>query len=190
MMRKVAIAAAVVFLASVAQADSGDSTSYLYTGNQLSNSGNPNTLLSPSGQYVPGLPSCTCSITGELTFAQALDLPTDIETVTGVPTSYSFSVDGFTVNQANSTITQFFLGDLWWGLNIVGTNGVEIETVCDNGCGNDGGATDSLTVNGSLVALEIGNKGTWATEVPEPAVYWMLMAGVAILAWTKRKLAL
>src|ERR1700733_8801773 len=85
-MRKLALAAAVVLLASVAHADSGDSTSYVYTGNQLSNSGNPNTLLSPSGQYVPGLPSCTCSITGEMTFAQALDLPTDIETVTGIPT--------------------------------------------------------------------------------------------------------
>jgi len=48
-MRKLALAAAVVLLASVAHADSGDSTSYVYTGNQLSNSGNPNTLLRQAG---------------------------------------------------------------------------------------------------------------------------------------------
>ena len=78
---------AVAFLATVAHADS---TSYSYVGNPLDN----------QGSWTAPEPLCTCNITGELTFAQPLNFPgPNIETVTGIPSSYSFSVDGYVLNQ-------------------------------------------------------------------------------------------
>jgi len=174
-MKRVLLAVAVLlFWAGFARADSGDSYVYSYVGNPLDN----------AGSWV-NQASCTCNITGEMTFAQPLNLPTDIETVTGVPTSYSFSVDGYTLTQANSTINFFGLGELWWGLQMTGTNGLTISTVCEAGCGDDGGATDwagfnSLT-NAPTIGVAIGTPGTWTASVPEPLTFPLLSIGISIL---------
>jgi hypothetical protein len=163
------VAVAALLFAGVAQADS---TSYSYTGNTLNNSG-LGAMLDPDG------PVCNCSISGELTFAKPLDLPTDIQTVTGTPSSYSFSVDGYTLNQNNSAIQEFNIGDLWWNLIIQGKNGLTIETVCQDGCGDDGGATDFAGFAGTKgIGLEVGDAGKWATTVPEPSTYAMAIAAM------------
>jgi hypothetical protein len=169
------VAVAALLFAGAARADGTDSTIYTYTGNTLNNSG-PGSLVDPSG------PVCQCNITGELTFAVALDLPEDIQTVTGTPSSYSFSVDGHTLTQKNSTIEEFNLGELWWNLIIVGKNGLTIETVCQDGCGDDGGATDwagfaKKGFNGGI-GVEFGNAGKWATTVPEPPTNVMAIAAM------------
>jgi hypothetical protein len=104
--------AALALFAIPAQADSiSDSTIYTFTGDPLLNSGNPGTLLTGS---TGGGPLCNCSITGELTFPTPLDLPVGgglAELGPLTPSSYSFSVDGFTLNQSNST-GRFSLGQL------------------------------------------------------------------------------
>jgi hypothetical protein len=63
---------ALLFFAGAAHADS---TTYSYVGNPLD---------SPGSWVNQTL--CTCNITGEMTFAQPLDLPTDIQDTTGTPT--------------------------------------------------------------------------------------------------------
>jgi hypothetical protein len=61
----------LALLAIPTHADS-ESTTYTYTGNTLNNSG-------LGSQLDPDAPVCQCNITGELTFAQPLNLPTDIQ---------------------------------------------------------------------------------------------------------------
>src|SRR5580658_4019202 len=120
MKRIVLAVAAILFWANFAYADSGDSTIYTYTGNPLDQPGN-----------YPNMPECACSITGSMTFAQPLDFPsTVIEGATGVPTSYSFSVDGYTLDQNNSTLSNFSLGTDEWLVDITGTNGLTIYVSC------------------------------------------------------------
>jgi hypothetical protein len=171
---------ALLFFAGAAHADSNDSTTYNYTGNTLNNSGLGSML-------DPDAPQCQCNITGEMTFAQPLNLPTDIESVTGTPTSYSFSVDGYTLTQANSSIEQFNIGELWWNLTIQGNNGLVIITDCQNGCGDDGGATDFAGFNGTNgMGVEVGEAGKWKTRVPEPATYYMLLTGIMTLLTLRR----
>jgi hypothetical protein len=108
-----AVLFAVVALAALlpsARADSGDSTIYTFTGAPLLDSGPYGTILPP-----PGTPLCNCSIDGSLTLTsqEAMSIPVGggLAAVTVTPTSYSFSVDGFTLDQNNST-GQFDLGQL------------------------------------------------------------------------------
>jgi hypothetical protein len=174
-MKRVLLAVAVLlFWASFAKADSGDSTVYTYTGNPLDD---PGTFINQ--------PTCTCNITGELTFAQPLDLPTNIDQVTGTPTSYSFSVDGYTLTQANSAIQNFSIGELNWGLDILGQNGLTIFITCSHGCGDDGGATDWAGFNTdqtpATIGVTVGHRGTWTVSMPEPLTFPMLSAGIFIL---------
>jgi hypothetical protein len=165
-------AAALLALAPLAKADS---TTYVYQGNTLDQPGN-----------LVGQTLCDCAISGELTFAAPLALPTDIETVTGTPTSYSFSVDGYTLTQANSVINGFGLGDLTWDLYLLGQNGLAINIQCVDGCGDGGGATDYVELNGVTIGVAVGDKGTWTTEVPEPATDILLLAAIAGL-WMLRR---
>lgn len=166
----------VLLLAGIAHADS---TTYTYVGNPLDD---PGTWVNQ--------PSCTCNVSGEMTFAEPLDLPADIETVTGTPTSYSFFVDGFVLNQNNSTIEEFNIGQLWWNLDIQGNNGLTIFTGCQDGCGDDGGATDWAGFPGPFaqngIGVTIGNPGKWAVAIPEPATYSMLLAGIMTLLALRR----
>src|ERR1700733_3403836 len=169
---------ALLAIGGVARADSTDSTIYTYTGNSLDQPGDYNNL-----------PECTCNITGEMTFAAPLELPsTVIEGVGGVPSSYSFSVDGFTLNQANSTIGSFALGIDTWELQLFGANGLTIYVGCVDGCGDGGGATDFAGFGDTgTIGTAIGTPGSWAVETPEPAEWLMLLAGVvALLLWASR----
>ena len=164
--------AALALCAIPAHADA----TYTYQGNPLDD----------PGSY-PNQPSCTCSISGQMTFAQPLALPTDIETVSGTPESYWFSVDGYTLDQSNSAIQDFGLGDLNWLLQILGNNGLTIYIGCVDGCGNGGGATDFAGFGGiDTIGLTIGHPGTWTA--PEPSSLYLLAFGFAGLA-LKRKVA-
>jgi len=168
---------ALLFFAGAAHADS---TTYSYVGNPLD---------SPGSWVNQTL--CTCNITGEMTFAQPLDLPTDIQDTTGTPTSYSFSVDGYTLTQANSTIKGFEIGDLTWDLVLLGQNGLTISIYCQDGCGDGGGATDWAGFNANQggppsIGVTIGHPGKWTATVPEPATYFMLLAGIMTLLALRR----
>lgn len=110
--------AALALLAPLAQADQTLS----YYGNELNQPGNLNNQT-----------LCACNITGTMDLAQPLDLPTDIEDTTGTPSWYSFSVDGFTLTQANSVIQGFAIGDLTWNLYLLGNNGLTINIECQDG---------------------------------------------------------
>jgi hypothetical protein len=163
---------ALLFFAGAAHADS---TSYSYVGNPLN---------SPGSWVNQTL--CTCNITGEMTFAQPLDLPTDIQDTTGAPTSYSFSVDGYTLTQANSVIQSFNIGDLTWNLYLLGQNGLTISIECQDGCGDGGGATDWAGFNNREIGIAVGHPGKWTASVPEPATYFMLLAGIMTLLALRR----
>jgi hypothetical protein len=166
---------AVLFLASVVHADSDDATIYNYTGNELNQ----------PGSWV-NQPLCSCNITGEMTFAQPLNLPTDIEDTTGTPTSYSFSVDGFTLTQTNSTIEGFEIGDLTWDLVLLGQNGLTISIYCQDGCGDGGGATDWAGFGSNGIGITVGHPGKWTASVPEPSTYFMLLVGIMTLLALRR----
>jgi hypothetical protein len=162
-----------------------DSTTYTYTGNPLSNSGNPNTSM-PGGVWQIGLPPCGCSIDGYATFAEPLVLPSNDSESTGelVPESYSFSVDGYTLTQDNSRIAQFgfgFLGELQWGLQIQGNNGLTISTVCEQECGDAGGAVDWAGFGGhDNIGLQWASPGVWS--LPEPQSFVLLFVGLIVIA--------
>jgi hypothetical protein len=175
----------LALLAIPTHADSSDSTIYTYVGNTLNNSGR-------GSQLDPDAPTCQCNITGELTFAQPLNLPTDIQDTTGTPTSYSFSVDGYTLNQNNSAIKGFEIGDLTWDLTILGQNGLTIAVFCQDGCGDGGGATDWAGFGGiATIGVVVGQRGTWTSTVPEPASFELLAPGLLGLATLKlRKMSL
>jgi hypothetical protein len=180
-MKRVLLAVAVLlFWASFAKADSGDSTVYTYTGNELNQPGR-----------LVNAPQCACSISGEMTFAEPLDFPSiAIEGVSGTPTSYSFSVDGFTLNQTNSTIEQFFIGTSTWSLDLLGQNGLTISIQCVDGCGDGGGATDFAGFGGTdSIGVTVGHPGTWTTTMPEPTILPMLSVGIFLLLFKKRILS-
>ena len=170
-----ALALAALALAPLAQADETIS----YVGNTLDQQG------SHVNQAL-----CECNITGTMDFAQPLELPADIEDTTGTPESYSFSVDGFTLNQTNSTVQQFLIGDLTWSLDLLGANGLTISIQCQDGCGDGGGATDwagfGSDAIGSGIGITVGNRGTWT--VPEASSFLLLAVGIAAIA-LKRKVA-
>jgi hypothetical protein len=195
---------AVVALAALlpsARADSGDSTIYTFTGDPLLNSGPFGTILPPAGT-----PLCNCSIDGSLTLSNqdALAIPVGggLASVNVTPTSYSFSVDGFTLDQTNST-GQFGLGqliqcagcgsDAWTiYINENSNPGLQIILQCIDGCGNDSvsGASWVEVQNGfvtqqTVIGSEQGNgNGTWSVTVPEPGVLLLLGAGLLWLgAW-------
>jgi hypothetical protein len=194
-----AVFAFAVLLPS-ARADSGDSTIYTFTGGALSNSGNPSGLL-PNGEWRTDVNSCTCGITGEFTFASPLDLPVGGGIVTidpPPPSSYSFSVDGYTLNQGNSTLEELSLGQLIpcagcgsdaWGIEILGNNGLEIFTNCVDGCGDDSTSSAGF-INGngpSSIGYQQGNNGngTWSMNVPEPGLLPMLALGAFLFLLKK-----
>jgi hypothetical protein len=145
-----------------------DSTVYNYAGNELNQ----------PGSWV-NQPLCACNIMGEMTFAQPLNLPTDIQDTTGTPTSYSFTVDGYTLDQTNSTIQSFAISQLTWGLDILGQNGLTISIICQDGCGDDGGATDWAGFGGNTIGEAVGDPGKWTATVPEPATHFALLSGIA-----------
>jgi hypothetical protein len=164
--------AALALFAIPAHAD--DTTVYTYTGNDLNQPGN---LVNP--------PQCACNITGQMTFAQPLDLPTDIETVTGTPTSYWFSVDGYTLDQTNSVIEGFGIGDLNWALYLLGQNGLYINIQCVDGCGDGGGATDFAGFGGTdSIGVTVGHPGVWS--VPEPSTHILLLCSIVGLIFLRR----
>jgi hypothetical protein len=194
-----AVLAFAVLLPS-ARADSGDSTIYTFTGGALSNSGNPSGLL-PNGEWRTDVNSCTCSMTGEFTFASPLDLPVGGGLATidpPPPSSYSFSVDGYTLNQSNSTLEELSLGQLIpcascgsdaWDIEILGDNGLEIFTNCVEGCGDDSTSSAGF-INGngpSSIGYQQGNNGngTWSINVAEPGLAPMIAVGAVLFLLKK-----
>jgi hypothetical protein len=191
---------AFAVLSPSARADSGDSTIYTFTGGALSNSGNPSGLL-PNGEWRTDVNSCSCNITGEFTFASPLDLPVGGGLATidpPPPSSYSFSVDGYTLNQSNSTLEELFVGQLIpcagcgsdaWGIEILGNNGLEIFTNCVDGCGDDSTSSAGF-INGngpSSIGYQQGNNGngTWSINAPEPGMLPMLAVGACLFLLKK-----
>jgi hypothetical protein len=191
---KAVLFAALAFavLLPSARADSGDSATYTFTGGPLSNSGGP----TPSGQWFTNVNSCTCNIAGEFTFASPLDLPVGgglIAIEPPPPSSFSFSVDGYTLNQTNSTIEQLYLGQLIpcascgsdaWGIEIIGNNGLEIYTNCIEGCGDQSTSAAGFT-NGNgpaSIGYQQGHdgNGTWSIRVPESGTLPMLFVGASL----------
>jgi hypothetical protein len=187
MMKRVALVIlAILAIAPCLKADS-DSTIYVFTGDPLTNSTNPSGLL-PNGEWRTDVGSCTCNITGEMTFSSPLNLPTGILTLDNLaPSSYSFSVDGYTLTQNNSTALQLSLGQGAWGINILGNNGLEIFTNCIDGCGDDSTSEFGFfQAGGKALGYQQGNTGSWSVAVPEPAPLVLLGMGFVWLVLRQR----
>jgi hypothetical protein len=180
---KLAAAFAVLFLASIAHADSGDPTLvYSYAGNQLLNN-------SPLFQ-APGVPPCTCAIDGWFSVAgSGLQNPVDV-------LSYSFTTGFLTLNPSNSVadIFNYLDNSSLWGVVITGTGAYAGDDIITNFDNSASEATDAAEVNYALVAYEAGDYGTWSVadpppvNTPEPTGWAMLALGIlAVLALPRGK---
>jgi PEP-CTERM motif len=178
-------------LVPTVRADGGaESTIYTFTGGLLS--------------------GCNCNLTGEVTVAgPPQQLPTGLLSIELVPTSFSFSVHGFTLNQDNTLMNTptnnvnfgLFLGQDAWTINLQQNSNPQlfIFSDCVDGCGDDSSTFASirqLGANGVITSeIPIGSShglhgnGSWSVSVPEPGTLLLLGTGFAALGLGFRRRA-
>ena len=157
---------------------------YTYTGNPLLNYNT--TGMGITTTWIPGIPSCECSLDGSFTMSQPIGPGNYALLLTIDPIAYSFSGNGYTYNQSNSNeifqvstdpdgnITFWYMQDGGFSMDFYGSAFESTERI--------GGAFQQGTI------------GTWTmadpVSTPEPSSFALLGIGLLGLAMLKQRVTL